>query len=115
VHLQRYPQARNPVIAWPRPHQLASHVRTHCLLDGKYSMNTVVSMIRLPPPPNPRKAINVASAGQLGEAPAIVQNTEQMNKLTLNAIFRPIMSALIPQNKAPNSMPMYTAIVSAWE
>jgi hypothetical protein len=74
-----------PVIACPKPHQLARKVRTHCLFDGKYSRNTVVSRIKLPPPPNPTIEMKKPSDGQFGAAPAIMAAIEQMNREMLNA------------------------------
>jgi hypothetical protein len=80
-------------------------LRTHCLFDGKYSKNTVVSRIRFPPPPKPNNAMKTAREAQFGAAPATVAKIEQMKRDTLNANRRPMISALIPQNKAPMSMP----------
>jgi len=81
-------------------------LRTHCLFDGKYSKKTVVSIIRFPPPPNPKKAMKMARAIQFGAAPATVAAIEQMKREQLKAYRLPIISALNPQNKAPRSMPM---------
>ena len=80
-------------------------LRTHCLFDGKYSMNTVVSMIRFPPPPNPNKAINTARETQFGAAPATMEKMEQRKRDILKANRLPIMSPDVPQNKAPVNMP----------
>lgn len=88
-------------------------LRTHCLLDGKYSKNTVVSRIRFPPPPKPSSAIKIDSEIQFGAAPATVENIEQMKRETLNAKRRPITSALKPQKTAPISIPTYTAMTRA--
>lgn len=72
-------------------------------------------MTRFPPPPNPSRAMKTERAIQFGDAPAIMVNIEQMKRDTLNANLRPIISALAPQNKAPNNIPTYTAIVRARE
>jgi len=69
-------------------------------------MKTVVSMIRLPPPPNPRRAMKTAREAQFGAAPATVANIEHMNSETLKANRRPMISALSPQKRAPKSIPM---------
>lgn len=74
-----------PVMACPKPHQQARKVSTHCFVDGKYSKNTVVSRIKLPPPPNPTTAMKKPSDGQFGAAPAIMAAIEQMNREMLNA------------------------------
>jgi hypothetical protein len=89
----------------PRPHQAASQVRTHCLSDGRYSRNTAVSRIKLPPPPNPTMAMKNASDCQLGAAPAAIPDIEQMNNETLKAKRLPMMSALNPQKRALISIP----------
>jgi hypothetical protein len=62
-------------------------------------------------PPNALKHTNNPSTSQFGAAPATIAKTEQMIKLTLNAIFRPMISAVIPQNSAPANMPTYAAMV----
>lgn len=99
------PQAMNPAIACPRPHHAAKKVSTHCLLPGRYSRNTVVSRIKLPPPPKPTMAMKNDSEGQFGIAPAMIAEVEQRKSEMLNAHFLPTMSALTPQNRAPTSMP----------
>lgn len=68
-------------------------------------MKTVVSIIRFPPPPKPKKAIKTAKATQFGDAPATIVKNEQMNRETLNANRLPIISPLMPQNSAPKSIP----------
>ncbi len=68
-------------------------------------MKTVVSMIKLPPPPKPKKAMKTARDVQLGAAPAIIVNAEHRKSETLKANRLPMTSALIPQNRAPMSMP----------
>lgn len=52
------------------------------------------------------------SDSQLGAAPAAMVKIEQMNRDILKAVLRPITSANTPQNRAPQSMPMYTAMVN---
>ena len=69
---------------------------THCLCDGRYSKNTVVSRIRFPPPPKPNSAMKTPKDAQFGAAPAIVVKIEQMNSDTLKANRLPIISALNP-------------------
>lgn len=107
------PQAINPAIACPTPHQHARNVSTHCLSPGRYSRNTVVSKTKFPPPPNPTSAIKNPSEPQLGIPPAAMAAREQTNSDTLKACRRPTTSAEIPQNTAPVSIPTYTAMVSA--
>ena len=80
-------------------------LRTHCLFEGRYSKKTVVSRMRFPPPPKPKRAIKTAREGQFGAAPATVAKMEQMKRDTLNANRRPMISALMPQNKAPINIP----------
>jgi hypothetical protein len=75
-------------------------------------MKTVVSMMRFPPPPKPSRAMNTARETLFGAAPAMMQNAEQMKRETLKANLLPITSPLKPQNKAPNSIPIYTAMTS---
>jgi hypothetical protein len=99
------PQAINPAIACPNPHQQARAVRTHCLVDGRYSKNTAVSKIRLPPPPKPINATKNPSDGQLGMAPATIVAIEHIKSEMLKAHRRPIMSAPKPQKRAPASKP----------
>jgi hypothetical protein len=77
--------AIRPAIVPPRPHQAASQVRTHCLLEGRYSRKTVVSRIKFPPPPNPIMATKKASEFQVGAAPAQIPEIEQMKSEMLNA------------------------------
>lgn len=99
------PQAINPVMACPSPHQHAKNVNTHCFSLGKYSKKTVVSMIKFPPAPKPTRAIKRPSAGQLGIAPATMVAEEQINSEILKAYRRPTISADKPQKMAPTSMP----------
>jgi hypothetical protein len=75
-------------------------------------MKTVVSIIRFPPPPKPSRAMNTAKETQFGAAPAIMQNAEQRKRDTLKANLLPITSPLNPRNKAPNNIPIYTAMTS---
>jgi hypothetical protein len=74
--------------------------------------NTAVSSTRLPPPPNALKQTNKPRTSQFGAAPATIANTLHTSRLTLKAILRPMISAVMPQNSAPTSMPTYTAIVN---
>ena len=69
-------------------------------------MNTVVSIIKFPPPPNPNRAMKTAKDTQLGAAPAIIVKAEHRKSDTLNANRLPIISPLMPQNRAPKSMPV---------
>lgn len=105
------PHATNPAMVHPTPNQLGSKLTSHCLLDGKYSMNTVVSRIRLPPAPKAPREMNKPSDSHVGEAPATIVKIAQMKREMLNAILRPMMSAKRPQNMAPTSMPRYKAMV----
>lgn len=66
-------------------------------------MNTVVSMIRFPPPPKPKSAMKTESDTQFGLAPATIQKTEQMNKLTLKANFLPIWRKTLGISNCPFS------------
>ena len=76
-------------------------------------MKTVVSIMRFPPPPYPRKAMKTARDTQLGAAPATMVKAEHRKSDTLKANRLPIISPLIPQNRAPINMPTYTAMVIA--
>lgn len=94
-----------PLTSCPTPHQHAIKVKTHCLLDGRYSRKTVVSNTKFPPAPkaeahtkNPRDAL-------LGDAPATIAKVEQMKREVLNAVRRPMISAPNPQKIAPRSIP----------
>ncbi len=106
------PHATSPAIVHPTPNQAAIVLRTHCLLEGRYSRNTVVSRIKLPPAPKAAAAMKKPSDSQLGAAPATMVKMEHRNSDMLKAVLRPMMSAKKPQNSAPTSMPMYTAMVS---
>ena len=94
-----------------RPHQQAKRVKSHCLLLGRYSRKTAVSNTRFPPLPNAERQTKRPSTTQLGAAPATIAKMAEMKSETLNAMRRPIMSAERPQNRAPTSIPTYTAIV----
>jgi hypothetical protein len=80
-------------------------VSIHCRLLGKYSKNTAVSSTRFPPAPKLLKHTNSPSTSQLGLAPATMANTEHISSEKLKAVLRPMTSALMPQNRAPTSMP----------
>jgi hypothetical protein len=41
-----------------------------------------------------------------------IAKMEQISRLTLKAVFRPIISADRPQNRAPVSIPTYAAMVN---
>lgn len=79
-----------------KPHQAASVVISHCLLAGRYSRKTVVSSTRFPPEPKAANETNSPRTIQLGEAPAQMAKIALMNKETLNANLRPMMSAVPP-------------------
>jgi hypothetical protein len=55
----------------------------------------VVSIIKFPPPPNPRKAMKTARAVQLGDAPAMIVKIEQINREMLKEYRLPIISLFV--------------------
>jgi hypothetical protein len=93
------------------PHQAAMRVNNHCSLLGRYSRKTVVSSTRFPPAPNALRHVNNPRTIQFGAAPATIVKTLEMNSDTLKANRRPMISAENPQNRAPTSIPVYTAMV----
>lgn len=74
-------------------------------------MKTVVSNTRLPPAPNADSETQSPSTIQFGEDPAMMAKIEHIKRDVLKANFRPMISALKPQNRAPSNIPVYAAIV----
>lgn len=68
----------------------------------------------MPPAPKAESAVKNPHAGRLGLAPDTIVASEVISKVTLNAIFLPMISAPKPQKIAPMSSPTYSETVPAF-